>query len=61
MGDGLEMTGHLVVILGRETAQLLVRCPRAELFESVELCSEDGLEMLGHLVMTPVERLHSHC
>ena len=37
--DGIEMESCLAVILGGETAQLLFRYARTELFESVELHS----------------------
>ena len=39
----------------------LLRSPGTELFESVELHTEDGLKMAGNSVNTGEETLHDHC
>ena len=40
-------SGSLAVILGGDSAWLLLRSAQTELIKSVELCSEDGLRMAG--------------
>ena len=39
------MAGHLVVTLGRETVQMIIRFPKTELFGLVELYLGDSLLM----------------
>ena len=46
LGDGLEMVGQLVVPLPVMT--LLLRSPRTELFQLVDVYSKDGFEIGYH-------------
>ena len=54
--DSIEMGN--ILNLGKEAAQLLLRSPRRELFELVELQSKDALDCS---FVTLGKRLHIHC